>query len=78
MAFYNSGKPYFTKNSKGEMVAGKTIQGGKGWGMNTHVGIVGAIKDGVPIVFHNIGGQVYADPYTNIKGDSKIAWVKRG
>jgi hypothetical protein len=32
---------------------------------------------GVPIIFHNIGGQVFADPYNNIKGGSRIAWVKR-
>jgi hypothetical protein len=39
--------------------------------------VVGTIKDGVPIIFHNIGGQVFADPYNNIKGGSRIAWVKR-
>ncbi|NBU81953.1 MAG: hypothetical protein EBS55_09935 [Flavobacteriaceae bacterium] len=71
-AFYDAGKPYFVNGKEG-----KTIQSGKGWGMNTHLGIVGAIKDGVPIVFHNIGGQVFADPYNNLKGGSKIAWVKR-
>ena len=58
-------------------VNGETIKKGIGWGMNTHIGVVGAIKDGVPIVFHNIGGQVWADPYNNLKGDSRIAWVKR-
>ena len=58
-------------------VNGETIKKGIGWGMNTHIGVVGAIKDGVTIVFHNIGGQVWADPYNNLKGDSRIAWVKR-
>lgn len=48
-----------------------------GWSPNTHVGIVGAIKDGVPIVFHNVHGQVYADPYNNMVGKAKIAWLKR-
>ena len=56
---------------------GDEIKKGKGWGMNTHVGIVGAIDNGVPIIFHNIGSQVWADPYNNLKGDSRIAWVKR-
>jgi len=61
----------------GMTVNGETIKKGIGWGMNTHVGIVGAIDNGVPIVFHNIGGQVWADPYNNLKGGSRIAWVKR-
>jgi len=48
-----------------------------GWSPNTHVGIVGATKDGVPIVFHNVHGQVYADPYNNMVKNAKIAWLKR-
>jgi len=84
-AFYQGGKIFFQKDAngnfkkdtKGNPIAGNTIKGGTGWGMNTHLGVVGAIDNGVPIIFHNIGGQVYADPYTNIKNGSKIAWVKR-
>jgi hypothetical protein len=76
-AFYQGGKIFFKKDANGNPIAGNTIKGGTGWGMNTHLGVVGAIDNGTPIIFHNIGGQVYADPYTNIKGGSKIAWVKR-
>ena len=76
-AFYDAGKGFFKKNMLGMTVNGETIKKGIGWGMNTHIGVVGAIKDGVPIVFHNIGGQVWADPYNNLKGGSRIAWVKR-
>lgn len=76
-AFYSAGKPFFKKNILGMTVNGETIKKGIGWGMNTHIGVVGATKDGVPIVFHNIGGQVWADPYNNLKGGSRIAWVKR-
>ena len=76
-AFYEAGKRFFRKNMVGMTVNGETIKKGIGWGMNTHVGIVGAIDNGVPIVFHNIGGQVWADPYNNLKGGSRIAWVKR-
>jgi hypothetical protein len=76
-AFYQGGKIFFKKDANGNPIPGNTIKGGTGWGMNTHLGVVGAIDNGVPIIFHNIGGQVYADPYTNIKGGSKIAWVKR-
>ena len=53
-AFYLAGKPFFRKNMLGMTVNGETIKKGIGWGMNTHIGVVGAIKDGVPIIFHNI------------------------
>jgi peptidoglycan hydrolase-like protein with peptidoglycan-binding domain len=76
-AFYQGGKIFFKKDANGNPIAGNTIKGGTGWGMNTHIGVVAAIDNGVPIVFHNIGGQVFADPYNNIKGGSRIAWVKR-
>jgi len=76
-AFYQGGKIFFKKDANGNPIAGNTIKGGTGWGMNTHLGVVGAIDNGTPIIFHNIGGQVYADPYNNIKGGCKVAWVKR-
>jgi peptidoglycan hydrolase-like protein with peptidoglycan-binding domain len=75
-AFYKAGKAYFTDNGNGQMTPGKTILSGKGWGMNTHIGYVGAIKNGVPIIFHNIHGQVYADPINNLQGGGRVAWVK--
>lgn len=56
---------------------GKTISQGTGWGMNTHVGIVGAIKDGVPIIFHNIHGNVFSEPYNKLSDGAMIAWVRR-
>lgn len=45
--------------------------------MNTHVGIVGAMKNSNPIIFHNIEGKVYADPIDKIKNGGRIAWVRR-
>jgi len=84
-AFYEGGKNWFTdKNGKkGEgNIPGKTIRTGEGWGMNTHLGIVGAIKNGKPIIFHNIPasktvGQVWADPVDKIHGGGKIVWARR-
>jgi len=76
-AFYEAGKPYFVSDEKGGLKKGNTISGGKGFGMNTHLGIVGAIKNGVPLIFHNIGGDVYSDPYNKLRGGGKIAWIKR-
>lgn len=39
---------------------------------NTHVGIVIAVKNGVPIILHEVEGKGLAEPYTNLN----IAWVK--
>lgn len=79
-AFYNAatyGKGYFVKKDMYNWEKGETIKSGKGFGFNTHVGVVGAIKDGVPLIFHNIHGQVYSDPYNKLKDYAKIAWVRR-
>lgn len=71
------GKGYFIKDGKGGWKPGQTISKGTAFGMNTHLGIVGAIKNGVPIIFHNIGSQVFADPYNKLFGGGKIMWIKR-
>lgn len=76
-AFYEAGKNYFVKDKSGNLVKGKTLSGGKGFGMNTHVGIVGAIKGGIPLIFHNLTGSVFSDPYNKIKNGGKITWIKR-
>jgi len=76
-AFYEAGKPYFILDGKGGVQKGSAISQGKGFGMNTHIGIVGAIKNGVPLIFHNIGGDVYSDPYNKLRGGGKIMWIKR-
>jgi peptidoglycan hydrolase-like protein with peptidoglycan-binding domain len=72
-----TGRGYFIKDGKGGWKPGKTLSGGDAFGMNTHVGIVGAIKDGVPIIFHNISGIVHVDPYNKLVGGGKIMWVRR-
>ena len=76
-AFYEAGKPYFVKDSKGQWQKGTTIKRGEGFGMNTHVGIVAFEKNGVPLVVHNISGTVYSDPWDKLKGGGKIMWVRR-
>ena len=45
---------------------------------NSHVGFVGAIKDGVPIVIHNVHGHHIATPATqmlNKNDEDMIVWV---
>jgi hypothetical protein len=76
-AFHQAGKNYFVSDGKGGWKKGGTIQKGKGFGMNTHVGIVGGKKNGVPLIFHNIGGDVYSDPYNKLRDGGKIVWIKR-
>jgi hypothetical protein len=65
------------KGSDGFPALGKTWQSGRVWSFNTHLGIVGDIKNGVPIIFHNIGGTVWADPLGKLQGDGKIMWIKQ-
>ena len=43
---------------------------------NTHIGLVIGIKDGVPIILHEVGGIGYAEPYNKLQKGSKIAWIK--
>ncbi len=76
---------YVKSDTNGKMVKdkdgfpklGKTFDGGRVWSFNTHLGIVGEVKDGVPIIFHNIGGTVWADPLGKLQGDGKIMWIKQ-
>ena len=45
---------------------------------NSHVGFVGAIKNGVPIVIHNVHGKHMATPATQMlskNSEDMIAWV---
>ena len=75
-AFLKGGEKYFTRGGITDFfrkVPGKTLLGGKGFSFNTHVGIVGAIVDGVPVIFHNMFGDVRSEPAKNLK----ITWVKR-
>ena len=61
--------------------AGKTLKGGRTFGMNSHIGFVGAIKDGEPIVFHNIYGTVWATPLSAMKKGGKgsmMVWSRSG
>tara|TARA_R110001583_G_scaffold31043_1_gene106512 strand:+ start:3559 stop:4578 length:1020 start_codon:yes stop_codon:yes gene_type:complete len=49
------------------------------FGFNSHVGFVGAIKNGEPIIFHNIKGDVWATPVSAMEKDgSMMVWVNRG
>ena len=64
--------PYFVRKETGapwkqadlgkdiEFIPGKTLNAGGGFGMNTHIGIIGAKHDGVPIVYHNVHRVVKA------------------
>ena len=58
---------------------GKTLESGTGPGLNTHLGFVGAIHNGEPIIFHNIHKQVWATPLSEMSKDkTAIMWAKRG
>ena len=46
--------------------------------INTHIGFVGSVKNGMPIIFHGIHGHFKATPANlllNKRGQGMIAWV---
>jgi hypothetical protein len=49
--------------------------------INTHMGFVGAIKDGTPIIFHNVHGKFLSTPITQLINKSlqggMVVWVTR-
>ena len=70
-AFKNAGNDYFVDGDPKQ--PGTVLKGGRGFSFNTHVGIVGAFKNGTPIVFHNVHGTIYSEPANKLS----ITWVKR-
>ena len=50
----------------------------RSFGLNTHVGFVGAIHNGRAIVCHNISGNVYACYADNMTSKDFPMWVKQG
>ena len=58
----------YNRNSSYHDLAIKESKGGT---KNTHVGIVTAIKDGVPIISHNIYGKLHHDPYNRVT----VGWI---
>jgi hypothetical protein len=75
----DNGKPWSSEDlgQKIKFVPGNSLKNGSGFGLNTHLGYVGAKVDGEPIIFHNVDGQVYATPLSKM-GDTKVLWVKSG
>ena len=75
----DNGKPWSTEDlgKKIKFVPGNSLKNGSGFGLNTHLGYVGAKVDGEPIIFHNVHGQVYATPLSKM-GNTKVLWVKSG
>jgi hypothetical protein len=80
-------QPYFRRKSdnekwtpedlkkKIEFIPGNTLKDGGGFTFNTHLGYVGAIVDGEPIIFHNIDKTLHSTPFSKM-GNIKILWIK--
>lgn len=58
-----------------EFVPGNTLKSGGGFTFNTHLGYVGAIVDGEPIIFHNIDKTMHSTPFSKMN-NIKILWIK--
>ena len=81
--------PYFRRADNGQpwsesdldkkikFVPGNSLKNGSGFGLNTHLGYVGAKVDGEPIIFHNVHGTIHATPLSKM-GKTKVLWVKSG
>ena len=72
----NKGKAFCQKAS----IDDKNTITNKNTAINTHLGFIGAIKNGEPIIFHNVHGQHYATPAKNYiskpsKEGGMITWV---
>jgi len=53
-----------------------TLRDGGGFGMNTHIGMVGALHDGAPIIYHNVHRNVRATGLNAMKKDGlMVAWT---
>jgi hypothetical protein len=75
----DNGKPWSTEDlgKKIKFVPGNSLKNGSGFGLNTHLGYVGAKVDGEPIIFHNVHGTIHATPLSKM-GKTKVLWVKSG
>ena len=77
--FVDSDSVWWTKNDKSkdvEFFPGKTLGGGSGFGMNTHIGVVGAIHNGIPIIYHNVHKTVRATGlYAMTETGTAILWA---
>ena len=77
-----SGEPWDPSmlGKKIKFIPSDSLKSGKAFGMNTHLGFVGAKHRGKPIIFHNIpgdeGGRVLASPLEALGGNDQIAWSK--
>jgi hypothetical protein len=73
------GKPWAPSDlgKKIKFVPGNSLKKGLGFGLNTHLGYVGAVVDGEPIIFHNVHGTVFSTPLNDMD-KTKIVWVKKG
>jgi murein DD-endopeptidase MepM/ murein hydrolase activator NlpD len=83
--------PYFINSDTGNkwtrddlgkgvtFVPGRTLLAGGGFGMNTHLGFVGAMYEGEPVIFHQVYGHVWAEPLSSIDTSRMaILWAKPG
>jgi hypothetical protein len=74
-----TGQPWSSSDlgKKIQFVPGNSLKNGSGFGINTHLGYVGAVVKGEPIIFHNVHGDVYSTPLSKM-GQTKVLWVKTG
>lgn len=74
----NKGKAFCNRAKGRGLDVNGNFKSNEPFTFNTHVGFVGAIKDGVPLIFHNVHGSWYSTPANELLNkDDKgmITWV---
>jgi len=77
----NKGKAFCERASQRGLDSSGNVKDTDPFTFNTHVGYVGAIKNGVPIIYHSVHGTRLATPANQLKsknGSAMIVWVTGG
>jgi len=77
----NKGKAFCTRVVARGLGPDGSVKDTDPFTFNTHVGYVGAIKNGVPIIYHSVHGKRLATPANQLlssTGNGMITWVTGG
>jgi len=77
----NKGKAFCERSVQRGLDGNGNVRDTDPFTFNTHVGYVGAIKDGMPMIYHSVHGTRLSTPASQLKsknGSAMIAWVTGG
>jgi hypothetical protein len=77
----SKGKAFCNRANDRGLGADGTFKDNSPFTFNTHLGYVGAIKNGTPIIYHSVHGKRLATPANELlssSGNGMITWVTGG